>query len=166
MQNKNTNNKLKLVLIMIFITMLFGCSSTEIKNDETASEHYMKAESAYAKKNYRLAEKHYQAVIKAYPNNIEALFKLANVSMRVKQFDNAMKYYTAIIHLKPNHAKAHHNLAMLHLHNAKNHLNYYIANNKSFNNKSLSDLIYSIDSYAKKRVKKQSPLDKLADAVK
>jgi hypothetical protein len=69
-------------------------------------------------------------------------------------------------HLKPNHAKAHHNLAMLHLNKASKHLNYYVANNDSLNNKPIGTLIDAINDYSSHEPEKQTSLDRLANIVK
>ena len=166
MDNKLKSSVINTHVILILISLLIGCGTAEIKPDGNISHQFMKGEKAYSEKQYAKAKEHYEIVVKSYPENIAALFKLANISMREKQWNDARKYYTAIIRLKPTHAKAHHNLAMLHLYNAKTHLSYYIANNESFNNQSLGELINAIDSYSKKRPKKQSSLDQLAEAIK
>lgn len=157
---------MKQLITLLLVMLISGCSSSATKPERNISENFMKGESAYASKNYALAKQNYEAVIKAYPDNITALFKLANISMRERQWDKALNYYSIIIRKRPNHAKAHHNLAMLYLYKAKHHLNYYIANNESFNNRLLGKLIKSIDDYSKNRAEKRTPLDKLADAVK
>ncbi|HEC28368.1 MAG TPA: tetratricopeptide repeat protein [Gammaproteobacteria bacterium] len=157
---------MKQLIILLLAMLVSGCGSSGIKPERNISENFMKGERAYANKNYALAKQQFEAVIKAYPDNIAALFKLANISMHERQWDKALSYYTVIIRKRPNYAKAHHNLAMLYLYKAKLHLNYYIANNESFNNKLLGKLIKSIDDYSKNRVERRTPLDKLADAVK
>jgi len=157
---------MKQLIIMLLVMLISGCSSSGLKAERNISENFMRGESAYANKNYVLAKQNYEAVYKAYPNNITVLFKLANISMRERQWDKALNYYSVIIRRRPNYAKAHHNLAMLYLYKAKRHLNYYIANSESFNNKLLGKLIKSIDDYSKNRVERRTPLDKLADAVK
>jgi len=149
---------------MLF-SLAAGCGSGSIKSDEPVSGHYMKGESAYANKKYSIAKTHFEIVIKSYPTNVNALFKLANIYMRERQWDKALQFYTIILKIKPRFAKAHHNIAMLHLFKAKTHLNYYIANNESFNNKALGKLLDSIDGYSKNIKKKRSPLEKLADVV-
>lgn len=160
----------KAVMKKLFITIVLivqaGCASTGVAPNESMSEVYMKAESAYAQKNYTHAKQHYLAVVDKYPDNIGALFKLGNISMREKQWDKAMKYYTGILQLKPNHAKAHHNLAMLHLNKANAHLNYYVANNNVMENKQIGQLIKAINDYSHHQPSKQSSLDRLADIVK
>ena len=157
---------MKKLLPLLAILILGGCASTEIRQDQSMSEVFMKAETAYAQKQYSVAKQHYQAVVDKYPDNINALFKLANINMREKQWDKAMQLYTFILQLKPHHAKAHHNLAMLHLHKASNHLNYYIANNDSMNNQSIAQLIEAINGYSRHKPGKQSSIDRLADIVK
>ena len=165
LHENNVIDIMKHIIAVMIVLIVSGCSSNEIKPGAAISDHFLKAESAYAKKNYALAKKHYEIVIHAYPGNIESIFKLANISMREKQWDKALKYYTEVIRIKPDYAKAHHNLAMLHLYKAKMHLNYYIANNESFDNKTLGKLIESIDDYSNNKDDKRTPLDNLADAV-
>ncbi len=157
---------MKQLSILICLLALSACATTGVRDDQSTSEIFMKAESAYAKKDYKLAKQHYQSVIAKYPDNIGALFKLANISMREKDWNTAMDYYTIILSLKPTHAKAHHNLAMLHLNKAKNHLNYYIAHNNSMNNMALGKLIESINDYSYHKSDKVTSLDRLADIVK
>ena len=157
---------MKIILIIMLGLAASGCNTNNVKPDTNISETYMKGESAYARKDYKQAKLHFEKVIIAYPDNIESLFKLANINMRNKNWDAAQTYYSAVIQLKPNHAKAHHNLAMLHLFKAKNHLNYYIANNESFDNKKLGILLNSINAYSSNSKSALTPLDRLADAVK
>ncbi len=157
---------MKKTLLLVMILALGGCSSHGVKQGQSMSELYMKAETAYAQKNYAVAKQHYQTVAERYPDNIGALFKLANISMREKEWDKAMNYYTVILRLKPNHAKAHHNLAMLHLNKANNHLNYYIAHNNTLNNKSIATLLDAINDYSRHKPEKKTSLDRLADIVK
>jgi len=157
---------MKKLLVAIMLIVQAGCASTGVTSGQSMSEVYMKAESAYAQKNYTLAKQHYETVVDKYPDNIGALFKLGNISMRERQWDKAMKYYTGILQLKPNHAKAHHNLAMLHLNKANAHLNYYVANNNIMENKQIGQLIQAINDYSQHQPSRQSSLDRLADIVK
>jgi tetratricopeptide (TPR) repeat protein len=157
---------MKKILIITLSLMMAGCASTGVQQDQSMSELYMKAEAAYAQKQYTVAKQHYQAVADKYPDNVGALFKLANISMREKEWDKAMDYYTVILKLKPRHAKAHHNLAMLHLNKARAHLNYYIAHNDSMNNKPMGELIEAINAYSSHKPEQQTSLDRLADIVK
>lgn len=156
-------NKMTIVILALVVS---ACGAVAVKPVGNISDYYLKAESAYAKNNYVLAKQGYEKVIQAYPNNTEALFKLGNISMRYRNWAHALNYYSQVLRIKPSHAKAHHNLAMLHLYQAKNHLNYYIANNDSFENKKLGKLIESIIDYSKNKQNKKSPLEKLAEAVK
>jgi len=156
---------MKRLLIILCALAISACNSNEVKTNQNISNHYMDAERAYAKKDYKTARKHFEIVILSYSNNVEALFKLGNISMREHQYDKAMQYYTTVIKLKPTYAKAHHNLAMLHLFLAKNHLSFYIANNKSFENKRMANLINAIENYSTSKNEEITALDKLAEIV-
>lgn len=156
---------MKYSLLAILLLALTGCASTNIKQDQSMSEIYMKGEDAYAKGEYALAKQQYEKVLEKYPDNINAVFKLGNISMHEKEWDKAEQYYTFVLELKPRHEKAHHNLAMLHLHQARNHLNYYIAHNDSLDNKQMGKLIEAINDYSNQRTEQKTSLDKLADIV-
>ena len=153
------------LLILLLMSLLAGCGIIDNKPDVSISNHFMKGETAYANKKYSVAKYHFKFVLNAYPDNAEALFKLGNISMREKKWGDASIYYNNVIRNKPRHAKAHHNLAILHLYHAKNHLNYYIANNDSFDNKSPGKVISAIDQYSSNRTNKSTPQDRPADVV-
>ncbi len=152
-------------IIAIFI-IISGCSANNIRQDSNLSEEYMKGEAAYKQKNYSVAKQHYEKITQQHPDNIAALFKLANISMHEKNWGKAMQYYTIILKLKPTHEKAHHNLAMLHLHQARNHLSYYVAHNNTLNNQSMGKLIEAINDYSNHRPQQKTSLDRLADSVR
>jgi len=155
----------QLIIITLLITMS-GCAATNVRQDQSTSELYMKAEAAYAQRDYANAKQYYLKVAEKYPDNVTVFFKLGNISMRENDLDKAMNYYTLVLGLKPNHARAHHNLAMLHLSKAGDHLNYYVAHNDLLNNKSIGKLIDAINDYSTKEPEQKSSLDRLADIVK
>ena len=156
-------------LLLISIAILHGCGGNEIKQNDVSMENistvFLKAEDAYKNKDYDKAKMLYQKVLRHYPTHIAAAFKLGNISMRERDWDKAIIYYSDVLKIKPNHAKAHHNLAVLYLHRSKSHFTYYIANNRSMNNKELAKLLNAMDDYAMPATPKKTSLDLLADMV-
>ena len=154
-------------IIIFMAVILSGCSMSNIMQKETLSGHFLKGEKAYAQKEYKQARQHYLKVTDQQPANLAALFKLGNISMHEKDWGSAMKYYHIVLKIRPSHEKANHNLAMLHLHQAKNYLSYYIANANNDNNQSMGKLIEAITDYSsqQKIVTKKTALDELADIV-
>ena len=98
---------------------------------------------------------------------MDVLFRLANISMYQHDWSNAMHYYSTLLNFKPAHQKAHHNLAVLHLLQAKKHLNYYIANNyQRLDHKELGELFVAINGYTKPTSMTIDELDQIADQIK
>jgi len=154
-------------IIIFMAVILSGCSMSNIMQKETLSGHFLKGEKAYAQKEYKQARQHYLKVTDQQPSNLAALFKLGNISMHEKDWGRAMEYYHIVLKIRPSHEKANHNLAMLHLHQARNYLSYYIANSRNENNQSMGQLIEAINNYSKRKkaVKEKTALDELADIV-
>lgn len=156
---------MKIIVTLLSISLITGCSSNTYKS-ENLSAIYIKGEEAYKKRDYKMARIHYESVIKAQPDNIDVLFRLANISMHLHKWKDSMRYYEMLLEIKPSHQKAHHNLAMLYLLQAKTHLYYYIANNQRFDNNNINELIISINNYSKPGQPRSDDLDQLADEVK
>lgn len=164
---------LKSLSILLVVFTLGACQLNKVmpgSGDEYASNnddvnHFRIAKQAYSNKNYDLARKEYEIIIKDHPKYIEALFRLGNIAMRDNKLDKAKDYYSRITAIKPSHAQAHHNLAILYLRQANNHLNYYIANDENSDNQAISRLLNALDRYTGSRSSSKSELDELADLV-
>ncbi len=162
---------LKKLLIIMLVMMLSACALDQVEpTDADAAEaidtnHFVMAKKAYANKDYGIARYHYEIIVKQHPNYEQALFRLGNIAMRNNHLDKAQDYYNRVIKVKPAHAQTHHNLAILYLKQANKHLNYYIANNESADNKSISRLMNAVDRYADSRKTQKTELDTLAELV-
>lgn len=144
---KQTKRIILYMLFFIIITQA-GCSGINLNPDVSASGEYIQADMAYSKKNYSQAKKYYLAVLEKYPTHVNSLFRLGNINMREKKWNSAIKSYNDVLMIKPDHEKSHHNLAMLHLSLARNHLRNYISHNNSVHSKPMGDLIYAIKRYS------------------
>jgi len=164
---------LKKLTVFVLSLALSACAIEEIKlsnAEETVEEvsdtnHFLQAKQAYADKDYGIARYHYEIIVKQHPNYEQALFRLGNIAMRNNKLDKAQDYYNRVVKIKPAHAQTHHNLAILYLKQANKHLNYYIANDDSANNKAVSRLMNAVDRYADSRRPQKTELDTLAELV-
>lgn len=150
----------------MLILSISACGSTQVREDSVL-DTFNKAEQAYQKNNYVEARRNYELVLLNVPDHVGAMFRLANILMQQHQYKLARKYYENVLVLQPSHASAHHNLAMLNMAEAENHLNYYIATNRTAETRpGLEELLQAITVYTKGDHKKKSSLDNLAELVK
>jgi len=152
-------------IVIMHAYMQVGCSSMDINNNASVSKSYIQAEEAYSQKKYSLAKKHYQTVIEKHPVHIKGLFRLGNISMREKKWDDAIIFYKKVLKIQPAHEKSHHNLAMLHLSLARDHLQYYIAHNNSLQNKPMGELIHAIKRYSDNAGNDKTSLERLTEII-
>ena len=152
-------------IVIMLAHMQVGCSSMDVNNNTSVSRAYIQAEEAYSKKSYSLAKKHYLTVIESHPTHINALFRLGNISMREKKWDEAIIFYKKVLKIQPMHEKSHHNIAMLHLSLARDHLHYYIAHNNSLQNKPMGELIGAITRYSDSTAHDKTSLERLTDII-
>ena len=78
-----------------------------------------RADAAYAQGDWEQAEKRYMAVVEAVPNDAYAYFRLGNVFAKQMNYDAAMQAYQAAIARQADLSKAYHNLALVHVLQAK-----------------------------------------------
>ena len=160
--------KIKSVLVMMFLTLLSGCASTETRENGNKSlvDQYYEAGKAYQQGAYQKAEMLYRKLEKIQPNNVTVLLRLGNINLRQKKYDQALSYYQKVIAIKPRSARAHYNIAALYLELSEKHFRYYSAN--AANNDippGLIKLLTSIQRFSDGRTKSANPLDAITSLI-
>lgn len=137
---------IRIVPTLMFIFLLEACD--QVRSSNATSTVYIKAEKAYSKNQMDLAKTYYLELLTQKPVNTNVFFKLGNISMRQSQWNKAITYYTEVLKKQPDHEKTHHNLAMLHLSRAHEHISFYINRYPIHNDHNIQKLIDAISDYS------------------
>jgi len=78
----------------------------------TVAEMFALALQNHRAGNLHLAEQLYQQILQADPGHAETHFKLGNIRLRQKKWDEAITHYHQALNLKPNDADVHSNLGL------------------------------------------------------
>lgn len=115
---------------------------------QASSSVYIKAEKAYSKGQLSLAKKYYLELLTQESVNIKVFFRLGNISLRESRWNDALGYYVEVLKKRPQHEQTHHNLAMLHLSRAHEHMKYYIQHYPARKSVSMEKLVNAIGEYS------------------
>lgn len=126
-----------------------------------------KAEDNYRAGRLDVAYQQYIEVLKHDPSVTEAKLKIANIDLRKGNFEAAERQYKELIDENPRMERAHHNLALVQLIQAEQHLRYFIALAPPEADVShIVTLLTAIDRFSKgNAAASRTPLHSLADTV-
>ncbi|MEZ4607560.1 MAG: tetratricopeptide repeat protein, partial [Deinococcales bacterium] len=117
---------MRLALASILLLPLLTCSrQADSPLTEQLTEQEMQestslmeqATKAQQQRDFSQAQESYQAVLKRYPNHIQALYGLAYVKTQMNFDKEAMSLYMRVLELDPDYTAAHDGLSKLYLYN-------------------------------------------------
>ena len=149
MMRKKVRSKFFWCMIMINFISMSACSKFNVAESKKVSSLYLKAEKAYFDKRYTLAKDYYNTVLRYRPDTVGALFRLGNINMHEKNWNEARVYYSRVLKIQPGHEKSRYNITILHLYHAKKHMVYYTQNFDSIRSSAMHDLLREVDAYSK-----------------
>lgn len=76
------------------------------KNQSPAAAAERQAKKAYYKQHYLAARPHYRHWLELEPDNLEALFELAQIESRLGAWKQASELYRRVLRLEPHHRQA------------------------------------------------------------
>jgi tetratricopeptide (TPR) repeat protein len=105
----------RMLMLGVVLTALSCSSMGGLQGRQAASPDllFQKAEAAYAKGDLESARQTYEQILKADPQQVEALFKLGVIDYREGHFVQSRTRFLKVLSLVPEHRKATFNLGVI-----------------------------------------------------
>jgi Tfp pilus assembly protein PilF len=155
------NNHVFLLTAVFAVSLLAGGCASSVPRDpatiaapgqtmtlDEAARLTGEAEQLLFDRHLEQASALYARVVKAYPNNAQAWFRLGIIYLRGEQFQYAQQAFQQTLRADPRLTKAHANLALAHLHQFRAAAAQAVASPQvhSENRKALASLMRDIDN--------------------
>jgi len=111
--------------LLAICVLLQACATTSMPGQETTIDRLDQANHAFEKANFGEAERHYAEITKQAPQLALPHFRLGLIAYRRDDLQQASDHFQTLLKHDSNHAPGIHNLAVIHLEQARRLFNRY-----------------------------------------